>query len=139
MRRLVTSFLVVLFVIFAIYLVQHSYVNFDHLGKGKLASVTLACLSEDICKHSTEPIRITDKAALQKFESVFFLKVTTNLVGFTKEGLPWEITFNYQDESVTFNVGMSVENQTGYYKYAAKGHDYAFSKKDVAFLSEYID
>jgi hypothetical protein len=138
MKRLVMVISFILLVIFGIFLVDHAYINLDHLGKGKLNSVTIECLHAPSCTVTKEPVRITDITEMKKLESVFYMKVTSNLLGFTKEGLPWKITFNYDEASVDFNVGIDTAKQTGYYKYEAKDHDYHFTKADVEYLSKFI-
>lgn len=135
MKRLIMiiSFLVLL--IFAIFLVDHAYINLDQLGKGKLNSVSVQCLDLYTCASTTKITTISDKATLDKLESIFFMKTTSSIGAMTQEKGFYDFTFNYQVATMKFNLVIDFENQTGKIKYAAKARDYALTKSDIDYLT----
>jgi len=138
MKRLVLIISFIVLLIFAIYLVDHAYVNLDHLAKGKLNSVSIQCNNIYECASITKTTTITDKATLDKLESIFFMKITSNLGAVTQERGFYDFVFNYQAATIEFNIVIDFKNQTGKIKYGDKSRDYALTKTDVEYLTKLL-
>jgi hypothetical protein len=134
MKKIFFGLLITLLLFLGVSAIQHAYINVDHLGKGKLNSVTIVCLDLLGLECTTQTSTITDQASLDKLESIFFMKITTNLA-FTKEKGYYEFIFNYQNASIDFNVWGQFKNLTAKIKYAARTRDYALSKTDIEYLA----
>ncbi|MGB7595181.1 MAG: hypothetical protein WBL80_06425 [Erysipelotrichaceae bacterium] len=138
MKRLIMIVTFIVLLIFAIYLVDHAYVNLDHLGKGKLNSVSIQCNNIYECASITKITTISDKATLDKLESIFFMKTTSSIGAVTQEKGFYDFVFNYQVATIKFNVVLDFKNQTGKIKYGAKARDYTLTTSDIAYLTNLL-
>jgi len=138
MKRLIMIISFIVLLIFAIYLVNHAYVNLDHLGKGKLTSVTIQCNNIYECASISKITTISDKATLDKLESIFFMKTTSSIGAVTQEKGFYDFVFNYQAATIKFNIVLDFKNQTGKIKYETKSRDYTLTKSDIEYMTKLL-
>ncbi len=139
MKRTAYFIIIVVLALVGTFIISRSYLNYDNVGKGKLKSVSVTynfCL--EVACTAEQPMLITDPVVLKKLQSVFFTKVSSNLVEQTKEEGRFNFKFEFEKQIIDFNVSIDFAMQVGKIKYFAKHRDYGLTKADITYLATII-
>ena len=141
MKKILFGIVLAFFTLVALFLFQNAYINFDNFNGGKLLSikVTRNFCEASVCSDTDQMIVITDSDEIKSIESVFFGKISNNLLGYTKEELNYNFEFHYEKTTLKFNVGIDQEFSSGKIKYFARQRDYPLSSKDMGIIKNILE
>ena len=141
MKKIMFGIVLAFFTLGALFLFQNAYINIDNTGDGKLESIKITknFCDTSVCDMTNQTSVITDPETMKSIESVFFGKISNNLLGFTKEELKYDFEFHYEKATLEFNVGIDQEFSSGKIKYFAKHRDYPLSSKDVEIIMNILE
>lgn len=141
MKRILIGIVLAFFTLGALFLFQNAYINIDNFGVGKLESIKVIenFCDKSVCDVTNQTTVITDPETMKPIESVFFGKIASNLLGFTKEELNYDFEFHFEKATLVFNVGINQELTSGKIKYIAKHRDYPLTSKDMEIIMNILE
>jgi len=141
MKKIIFGIVLAFFTLGTLFLFQNAYINIDNFNDGKLLSikVTRNFCDTSVCSDSDQIIVIADHESMKSIESIFFGKISNNLLGYTKEKGNYDFEFHYEKATLNFNVGIDQEFSSGKIKYTAKHRDYPLSTKDVEIIMNILE
>jgi hypothetical protein len=118
--------------------ISSGFVNLDHIGQGKLLSVTIddhSCITS-FCE-STAPWMITvkDPKHLKGLESAFFYKIQ-DVFHHTKEDGVIYFIFHYEHKDIEFHLSISCDLTSGRIHYTDRQISYLFNQNEMKILGE---
>jgi hypothetical protein len=111
MKKIIFGIVLAFFTLGSLFLFQNAYINIDNFGVGKLESIKITDNSCDtsVCDVTNQLTVITDTLTMKSIESIFFGKISNNLLGYTKEKGNYDFEFHYEKAILNFNVGIDQE------------------------------
>ncbi len=141
MKKTIYAIILIIFAIGILITFRNGYINIDNFNVGKLKSVVVTnnFCDTSVCSDTDQIIVITDSDEIKSIESIFFGKISNNLLGFTKEELNYDFEFHYEKATFKFNVSICQELPSGKIKYIAKHRDYPLTSKDMEIIMNILE
>jgi len=113
--------------------------NFDHIGQGDLKSVEIM---EEPCPYqcfrATIDFVTTDKEVMKELKTIFFGKISTNLLSYPEEEGIFTVIFTFENETIKFNLKMDRLSSNGVIKYDAKKAVYQMTYKETQTIQKLL-
>jgi hypothetical protein len=116
-----------------------SRTNFDHIGQGTLQSVEIMeppCPYQ--CFRATIDFVTTDPKVMEELKTIFFGKVSTNLLSYPEEEGIFTVIFTFENETIKFNLNMDRLSSNGVIKYEPKKAVYQMTYKETETIQKLL-
>jgi len=127
-------------VIFVFYLIFSATFNVDNLGKGKLESITVVeeCIEKSCYFNTQENDEIESEDEMKSIESIFFYKLASNFLVYTKEEGNFKFIFHYEKTDIEFSASLDFEAMKGKIKYFERRKDFLIDRQGMTSLKEIL-